>query len=84
MTGMEMMLKSLGFDPAAVKEMANGIITEFKTMRETLQRVESNQTRILEILENGSYQHSQGHRSLEPETFQGQGEGGSGIGQEQD
>lgn len=71
MGGMEMMLKAMGFDPAELKRYADGFLQTFNALNERLQRVETNQQRILEILENVGYSTRIGGVG---ETLKGEGE----------
>lgn len=51
MGGMEMLLKSMGLDPKQMFETAQGFLTTFEGIKQTLDRVEANQILILERME---------------------------------
>lgn len=62
----EMMLKNMGVDPVQIKQMAADMLEEFRTLRETVQRVERNQQLILEKLDGS-------------ERYEGQPAGNVGV-----
>lgn len=80
MGGMEIMLKSMGFDPAALKQTAEEFMKQFREVSETVRRVESNQKLILEILENGSRRQGEGRGRIEPAAEQEKGKVSGNVG----
>jgi hypothetical protein len=77
MAGMDMLLKSFGFNPDDIKHTANQAMQTFNQLAERLQRIEEQQATILEILANGSWKRNERQsasgKAVEKEgTFGGQ------------